>query len=139
MDLKVPLGFSFLASFLDNYFKSFHKIDINSQIYILVYTEMTLLFEVYRKAPERNVSISLLCSLNQTSTSVEYFNENDALVRRKDLTGVHFRVGYLPNLSFFYEENKVSCDMLIFFTSFILRKAANVIPSCYDHIYREKH
>lgn len=97
-----------LASLLGNYFNSFNKIALNSQIYVLSYSKMALLFEVYRKMPAWNLTVSLLCSLNQTSNSVGYLNKNDVVVRRKDLTGIYFRVGYLPNEAFFYEENEAS-------------------------------
>jgi hypothetical protein len=101
------LSNSFLLSLIENYFLSFDKITFNSKIHILGYQEeMAYLFEVFRKMPDTNVKVSHLCSFNQTSNEVVYLNDNDVLVRRKDLTGVHFRIGYIPNESFFYEENE---------------------------------
>ncbi len=65
------------------------------------------MFEVFRKMPNLNVTVSLLCSLSRPANVLVYLNKNELLVRRKDLTGTHFRVGYIPNESFFYEEDKV--------------------------------
>jgi hypothetical protein len=102
------LSFSFLSSFLSDYFKNFHKIAVDSGIYILVYSENNaLLFEVYRKSPTSNVTVSLLCNLNHNTDVAEKFLEKDILVRRKDLTGVHLKIGYVPNRSFFFENNEV--------------------------------
>jgi len=101
------LSNSFSLSLIENYFLSFDKITFNSKIHILGYQEeMTYMFEVFRKMPDTNVKVSHLCSFNQTSNEIVYLNDNDVLVRRKDLTGVHFRIGYIPNESFFYEENE---------------------------------
>ncbi len=94
----------FLKSFLSNYFKSFTKIALNSRIYIFCYSEMVLMFEVFRKMPDLNMTISHLCSFNQTSNAVVFLNKNDVWVRRKDLTGIHLKIGYQPNRSFFNEE-----------------------------------
>jgi hypothetical protein len=99
---------SFWVSLLGNYFKSFHEIDFSSHVYILAYLEkVVLMFEVFRKMPNLNVTVSLLCSLSRPANVLVYLNKNELLVRRKDLTGTHFRVGYIPNESFFYEEDKV--------------------------------
>ena len=97
---------SFLASLVSNYFNSWKEIALNSKVYILSYSKIVLMFEVFRKVPYLNATLSLLCSINQTSGSVEYLNNNDVLVRRKDFTGIHFRVGYIPNEGFFYEDNE---------------------------------
>ncbi len=44
-----------------------------------------------------------------TFTVVQYYNGNDIMVRRKDLTGVHFRIGHLLNASqFLYEDNQAN-------------------------------
>ncbi len=72
------------------------------------------MFEVFKKMPNFNVTISHLCTLNQTSSVIEYVNKNDAMVRRKDLTGIHFRVAYIPNVSFLYENNQASNSFSIF-------------------------
>jgi hypothetical protein len=102
-----------LVASIENYFKSYEKITLNSQIYILVSAkDMVLMFEVFRKIQDLYVTVSHLCSLNQTSDTIEYLNKNNVLVRRKDLTGIHFRVGYIPNESFFYEDNKASSILI---------------------------
>jgi hypothetical protein len=105
-NFNVNVSEPFLESFLSNYFKSFTKIALNSRIYIFCYSEMVLMFEVFRKTPDLNMTISHLCSFNQTSNAVVFLNKNDALVRRKDLTGIHLKIGYQPNLSFFNEDEK---------------------------------
>ncbi len=106
---------SFLASHLSEYFKSYYKIGLDSGIYILIYSENNaFLFEVYRKMPNSNITVSLLCKLNQISNNVEKFLGKNVLVRRRDLTGVHLKIGYLTNMSFFYEENEASKSNFMF-------------------------
>jgi len=58
---------NFLSSFLNDYFHSFQDITLESNIYVLIYSKMAILYEVYRKMPEMNVTILLLCNYNQTS------------------------------------------------------------------------
>jgi hypothetical protein len=92
----------FLTSYVSEYFKSFHKIALDSSIYILIDTKnYVFLYEVYRKMPNANVTVSLLCKFNQISNNVEFFFGNNVLFRRRDLTGVHLKIGYLTNMSFF--------------------------------------
>jgi hypothetical protein len=40
---------------------------LESSIYVLIYSKMAILYEVYRKMPKMNVTILLLCNYNQTS------------------------------------------------------------------------
>jgi hypothetical protein len=84
---------SFLASHLSEYFKSYYKIGLDSGIYILIYSENnSFLFEVYRKMPNSNITVSLLCKLNQISNNVEKIFGKNVLVRQRDLTEVTLRL-----------------------------------------------
>ncbi len=58
---------SFLYYFLNNYFISFQNINFESNIYVLAYSEMAILYEVYKKTPEMNLNVVLLCNYNQTT------------------------------------------------------------------------
>ncbi len=73
------------------------------------------MLDVFKKIPGSDVTVTQLCSLNETLNAVKYLNKNDVLVRRKDLSGVHFRIGYLSNHSLFYEENQAK---KFFFSNF---------------------
>lgn len=91
-----------LISLIENYFKSFEDVSLNSQIYAM--TSDNVIFEVYRKMPTMSLTISLLCNLTD---KIWYLNKNDLWMRRKDLSGVHFKIGYFPDLSFCFEINQV--------------------------------
>ena len=79
-------------------------------------TSAKVVFEVYRKMPQLNLTISLLCNLTD---KVEYLNKNDIWMRRKDLSGAHLKIGYFPDLSFCFEINQV-------FFSLCLQKYHNI-------------
>jgi len=91
-----------LISLIENYFKSFEDVSLNTQIYAM--TSDKVIFEVYRKMPTMSLTISLLCNLTD---KIWYLNKNDLWMRRKYLSGVHFKIVYFADLSFCFEINQV--------------------------------
>ena len=57
----------YLSFFLNDYFNTFQDINLESNIYVLIYSKMAIMYEVYRKMPGMNLTVLLLCNFNQTS------------------------------------------------------------------------
>jgi len=94
---------AFSISSIENYFNNFQDISLNSRIYAM--TSSKVIFEVYRKMPNMGLTISLLCNMTD---KFAYLNKKELWMRRKDLSGTHFKIGYFPDWSFCFEINKVS-------------------------------
>jgi hypothetical protein len=91
---------------INRYFQGFVGLNIKTRIYVVAFSnEKTQMFEVYKKDPNLDVTIQLLCKLN--GLLPKYVNQDDIWTRRKNLTGVNFRVGYVPNNTFFQNKNEV--------------------------------
>ena len=87
--------------------QSFQNINLKSKIYAITMGEQLQMFEVYRKKPAANLTVDLVCRINQKGNKIEYLNRNEIWTRRKNLSGVHFRIGYVPNDNFFLKINEV--------------------------------
>jgi hypothetical protein len=95
-----------IKSIIEN-LQSFQNINLKSKIYIFTMGEQTQVFETYRKKPDSNLTLDLICRINEKENKIEYLNKNEIWTRRKNLTGVHFRIGYVPNDNFFLKINEV--------------------------------
>ena len=58
-------------------------------------------------APGMNITLLLHCQMNLTNEKIGFVNDNDIWDRRKNLTGVTFRVGYRSKHVLIYEKNNV--------------------------------
>ena len=91
---------STILSTINEYFQTFAGLNIKTRIYVIASSnEKTQMFEVYKKGPNSDITIQLLCKLN--GQTAEYVNKDDIWTRRKNLTGINFRVGFVPNNIFF--------------------------------------
>jgi len=99
----------YAISSITDYFHNFHKIDLLSKIYAWAEsTKEKRLFEVYRKSFEMNLTISELCQFEgKSSEKTSIKNGKQIWRRRNNLTGVHFKVAYLPSVGHLYEINNV--------------------------------
>ncbi len=95
-----------IKSIIEN-LQSFQNINLKSKIYIFTMGEQTQVFETYRKKPDVTLTLDLICRINEKENKIEYLNKNEIWTRRKNLTGVHFRIGYVPNDNFFLKINEV--------------------------------
>ena len=98
-----------LTSLIDEYFRSFQNISLNSHVYVIttdIHYSMYV-FEVYRKMQGLELTIELLCLQNKLSHNIMHFNKNGIWIRRKNLTGVHLRIGYIPKQFYILEKNEV--------------------------------
>ena len=88
-----------IESELGHYFESFGTaISLVSQIYAFVSTKnASLVFEIYKKMPSMNLTVTLLCEINNGDGKIEHININNVWIRRKDLSGVHLKVGCIDN------------------------------------------
>jgi hypothetical protein len=96
-------------SSINDYFISFPKINLMSQIYVWAKaTKENRLFEIYRKFFGMNLTISELCqfdAMNMNKTLIK--NGNQIWARRNNLSGVHFKVAYRPSVGYLHEINNV--------------------------------
>jgi hypothetical protein len=94
---------------IDEYFKGFHNISLNSRIYVITESvnKSYNLFEVYRKMSGMNLTIQLLCKQDESGNILDQLNTKGIWIRRKNLTGAHLKIGYIPNHSFIYEKDEV--------------------------------
>ena len=107
---------------LRNYFDSLPNITFRSRIYALVETEYVELFEVYRKMPVMNLTISLLCKVDVETNGVKFVDGNEIWSRRKDLSGVHFNITYRPDHSLISTVNNVMIKPCIFLKGVYVEK-----------------
>jgi hypothetical protein len=81
---------------IQNYFSNFEQLNMNSHIYGL--TELgnkILLSEVYKTHPNADMTISKLCSLTNDLNKTEGINRDSIWKRRKNLTGLKLKVGFI--------------------------------------------
>jgi hypothetical protein len=90
-----------------SYFDRLPNIAFRSRIYVLVQTDDVRLFEVYRKMSAVNLTVSLLCKLDGETSRVKFLNGYEIWARRKDLSGVHLDIVYLPDHPLISTVNKV--------------------------------
>ena len=112
------------TSQITDYFKLLQNIELNSRIYVTMQQlKSKMLYEVYRKSPGMNLTITSLCKSDLFKNEIEILAEKRIWTRRKDLTGVSFVIGYVLNSSFVYEKNNVSTlTKKIYFTNSILNQ-----------------
>ncbi len=84
------------------------SIQLNSQIYVIQPLQSVVLYEIYRKSSCMNVTINALYKSDLLTNEMVVLAEKRIWTRRKDLTGVHFKVGYVQNHLFINEKNKVT-------------------------------
>jgi len=95
-----------ILSTINEYFQSFDGLNIKTRIYVIASSNVkTQMFEVYKKSPNLDLTIQQLCKWN--GQIVEYVNPGDIWTRRKNLSGVNFRVGFVPNNDFFLNNSEV--------------------------------
>ncbi len=96
-------------SSINDYFKSFLKINLMSQIYVWAKARKeNSLFEIYRIFFGMNLTVSELCHFeakNDNKTLIK--NGNQIWARRNNLTGVHLKVAYRPSVGYLHEKNNV--------------------------------
>ena len=90
-----------------SYFDRLPNIAFRSRIYVLVQTDDVRLFEVYRKMSAVNLTVSQMCKLDGETRRVKFLNGNEIWARRKDLSGVHLDIVYLPDHPLISTVNKV--------------------------------
>jgi hypothetical protein len=91
-----------------NYFQLLLDIKFNSQIYVIKQSESAVvLYEIYRKSSIMNVTITTLCKSDLLKNEIILLAEKRIWTRRKDLSGINFKVGYVLNHTFIKEKNKV--------------------------------
>jgi hypothetical protein len=90
-----------------NVFQSFQNISLRSRIYAITTGVQIQMFEVYKKTSAANLTVDLVCRINEKENKIEYLNKNEIWTRRRNLSGVHFRIGYVPNDNFFLKVNEV--------------------------------
>ncbi len=97
------------TSLIDEYFRDFHNISLNSRIYIITehVNNSYNLFEVYRKMSGMNLTVQLLCKQDGPGNVIDLLNTKGIWMRRKNLTGAHLKIGYIPNHFFIYEKDEV--------------------------------
>jgi len=97
------------TSLIDEYFRGFQNILLNSRIYVTTESVNNSynLFEVYRKISGMNLTVQLLCKQDGSENSIDRLNTKGIWTRRKNLTGVHLKIGYIPSDSFIYEKDEV--------------------------------
>ena len=97
------------TSLINEYFRDFHNISLNSRIYIITenVNNSYNLFEVYRKMSGMNLTVQLLCKQDGSGNVIDLLNTKGIWIRRKNLTGAHLKIGYIPNHSFIYEKDEV--------------------------------
>jgi hypothetical protein len=54
-----------------------------------------------------NLTIQLLCKQDESGNILDHLNTKGIWIRRKNLTGAHLKIGYIPNHSFIYEKDEV--------------------------------
>ncbi len=98
-----------LTFFVNEYFTSFENFSLLSRIFVIITdaNNSIYLFEVYRKIPGLALTIELLCKQDEWSSKINWFNKKGIWTRRKDLTGVHLRIGYVPKQFYVYEKDEV--------------------------------
>jgi hypothetical protein len=84
------------------------SIRLNSQIYVMQQLQSVVLYEIYKKSSDMNVTITALCKSDLLKNEMVVLAEKRIWTRRKDLSGVHFKVGYAENHMFINEKNKVT-------------------------------
>jgi hypothetical protein len=95
-----------ILSTIKEYFQNFVGLNIKTRIYVIATSNGKIeMFEVYRKGSNLEMTIQLLCKLN--GEIAEYVNTDDIWTRRKNLTGVSFQVGFIPNNMLFLKNNEV--------------------------------
>ncbi len=94
---------------IDEYFKGFHNISLNSRIYVITenVNNSYNLFEVYRKMSGMNLTVQLLCKQEGPGNVIDLLNTKGIWIRKKNLTGAHLKIGYIPNHSLIYEKDEV--------------------------------
>ncbi len=97
------------TSLIDEYFKDFKNILLNSRVYVITESVNNSynVFEVYRKMLGMNLTIQLLCKQDESGNILDHLNTMGIWIRRKNLTGAHLKIGYIPNHSFIYEKDEV--------------------------------
>jgi hypothetical protein len=97
------------TSLIDEYFKDFNNISLNSRVYVITESVNNSynVFEVYRKMLGMNLTIQLLCKQDESGNILDHLNTKGIWIRRKNLTGAHLKIGYIPNHSFIYEKDEV--------------------------------
>ena len=101
---------------IDEYFTGFQNISLNSRIYVLTenINNSFYLFEVYRKMTGMNLTIELLCKQDESGNEMVHLNRKGIWTRRKNLTGAHLKIGYIPNHSFIYEKDEVQYKITLY-------------------------
>jgi len=95
-----------ILSKINQYIQSFNGLNIKTRIYVISTSNGKIeMFEVYRKGPNLDLIIQLLCKIN--GQRVVYVNTDDIWTRRKNLTGVNFQVGITSNNILFLKNNEV--------------------------------
>jgi len=95
-----------ILSKINQYIQSFDGLNIKTRIYVIATSNRKIeMFEVYRKGPNLDLIIQLLCKIN--GQRVVYVNTDDIWTRRKNLTGVNFQVGITSNNILFLKNNEV--------------------------------
>ena len=90
----------------NHFFNNVSSLSLNAKFYSLVGTEFLSVYEIYKKIPDSNLTISLLCDFPMTQQKLNRTNQLKLWKRRKDLSGVTFRVGYIP-CSLIFMNNEV--------------------------------
>jgi hypothetical protein len=54
-----------------------------------------------------NLTVQLLCKQDGSGNVIDLLNTKGIWIRRKNLTGAHLKIGYIPNQSFIYEKDEV--------------------------------
>ena len=95
-----------IVTSMNDFFTNMEFISLDANVYVLARKESLLIFEIYKKALNSQLTISLLCNNDMTQQELKKKNQLQKWNRRNDLTGVHFLVGYIP-CAFIFVNNEV--------------------------------
>jgi hypothetical protein len=103
-----------LQSAVRVYFDNLNNISLSSEVYVLTsFGNNTFqVYEIYKKSPTLNLTVMQLCQI--TNNMIKYREKNQIWTRRKDLSGVHFRIGSIKNHQLVYRNNEVVIQFLPF-------------------------
>ena len=92
----------------EHFYQNLSNVISNNIIYVLTGKEIKEVSRVSRSDLRSNLSV--VCSLQNENSFVEH----EVLTNRKDLTGVHLKIGYISVKNFIHCHNNVSILEMIY-------------------------
>ena len=95
---------------INDTFRNKSFITLNAKIYAMAGKESLKMFEIYKKASDKFLTISQICDYKMTQQEWKKSNQLNKWNRRYDLNGVNFLVGYI-SCPFVFMNDKVKCKV----------------------------